>query len=364
MKQDRIGNAGWAGRWTSAMLGMAIWAGFVMATGAGTVNIEKMEYQGWKNCYRMSNGEVELIAVADVGPRLLHFGLVGSRNVLFVDPKTVGKTGGDTWVSYGGHRLWAAPELVDVTYYPDNFQVDVEIEGNKLTLTAPPEVTDPVLRAQYKANQDILKQMEDPAFRKSVRFMKQMIVTLSEAGEVTIEHKITNGGLKTESIAPWALSVMTAGGIGIFSTPPYAPHGPGHFLPEQALFIWSYTDLTDPRLKFMEKYITFQQDPAAEKPIKFGFSQTRGWTGYALEDQLFVKKLDYYPGETYPDMGASVEIFTNSEMMEIESLGPLVNLKPGETTYHRERWQLYKIEPVTQTEESLDKVILPLKLGS
>ena len=61
MKQDRIGNAGWAGRWTSAMLGMAIWAGFVMATGAGTVNIEKMEYQGWKNCYRMSNGEVELI---------------------------------------------------------------------------------------------------------------------------------------------------------------------------------------------------------------------------------------------------------------------------------------------------------------
>ncbi|MFB3788221.1 MAG: hypothetical protein ACE15F_17815 [bacterium] len=364
MKKDRIWSAGWAGRLAAAGIYTAVSGYFVMATGAGTVNIEKIDYLGWKNCYRMSNGEVELIAVADVGPRLIHFGFVGGRNVLFVDPQTAGKTGGDTWVSYGGHRLWVAPELVDVTYYPDNFPVTAEIAGNKLTLTAPPEVTDPGLRAKYQSNQEILQQMEDPAFRKSVKFMKQMIVTMSEAGEVTIEHKITNGGLKTETIAPWALSVMTAGGLGIFSTPPYAPHGPGHFLPEQALFLWSYTDLTDPRMKYMKKYITFQQDPAADKPIKFGFSQTRGWTGYALGDQLFVKKLDYYPGETYPDMGASVEIFTNRDMMEIESLGPVVNLKPGETTYHRERWQLFRIEPVTQTEESIDQVILPLKLGS
>lgn len=364
MKQDRTWKNRWAGRLARVGYGVGILGYFTITAGAGTVNIEKIEYQGWQNCYRMSNGEVELIAVADVGPRLIHFGFVGGPNVLYVDASTVGKTGGDNWVSYGGHRLWVAPELVEVTYYPDNFPVDVEIAGNKLILTAPPEVTDPALRAQYQSRQEILEQMEDPAFRKSVKFIKQMIVTMSGTGEVTIEHKITNGGLKTESIAPWALSVMTAGGIGIFSTPPYAPHGPGHFLPEQALQIWSYTDLTDPRLKFMKKYITFRQDPAADKPIKFGFSQTQGWAGYALGDQLFVKKLDYYPSETYPDMGASVEIFTNQEMIEIESLGPLVNLKPGETTCHRERWQLFRITPVSQTEESLDRAILPLNLGS
>src|SRR5690349_10985616 len=44
---------------------------------SAAVKIEKTEYGGWPNCYRISNGEVELIVTTDVGPRIMHYGFVG-----------------------------------------------------------------------------------------------------------------------------------------------------------------------------------------------------------------------------------------------------------------------------------------------
>ena len=45
------------------------------------VKVEKTAYKGWKNCYRVSNGEVELIVTGDVGPRIIRFGFVGGQNL-------------------------------------------------------------------------------------------------------------------------------------------------------------------------------------------------------------------------------------------------------------------------------------------
>ena len=43
-------------------------------------------------------------------------------------------------------------------------------------------------------------------------------------------------------------------------------------------------------------------------------------------------------GANYPDDGCNFETYTNHEMLEIESLGPLVTLAPGESSAHQERW--------------------------
>ena len=42
---------------------------------AAVVKVEKTEYKGWPNCYRVSNGEIELIVTGDVGPRVFGSGL-------------------------------------------------------------------------------------------------------------------------------------------------------------------------------------------------------------------------------------------------------------------------------------------------
>lgn len=54
-----------------------------------------------------------------------------------------------------------------------------------------------------------------------------------------------------------------------------------------------------------------------------------------------MKQIDYRADATYPDYGCNFETFTNEEMIEVEALGPLVTLSPGEATEHVEQWQLY-----------------------
>ena len=41
------------------------------------VSMEKINYQGWPNSYRLANARVDLIVTTDVGPRITHSGLIG-----------------------------------------------------------------------------------------------------------------------------------------------------------------------------------------------------------------------------------------------------------------------------------------------
>ena len=82
------------------------------------VTVEKTEYRGWQNCYRLSNNLVDLIVTTDVGPRVIRFGFVGEENEFKEYEELMGRTGGAEWRIYGGHRLWHAPEARPRTYYP------------------------------------------------------------------------------------------------------------------------------------------------------------------------------------------------------------------------------------------------------
>jgi hypothetical protein len=79
--------------------------------------MDRITYHGWKKVYRLTNGTVELLALAGVGPRILHYGFAGKRNEFHEFAEEAGKTGGNRFLSYGGHRLWASQE-VERTYYP------------------------------------------------------------------------------------------------------------------------------------------------------------------------------------------------------------------------------------------------------
>ncbi len=330
---------------------------FASLSFGGEISIEKTSYHGWKECYRMSNGEVELIVVADIGPRIIHFGLVDGENLFNVSESQLGVTESDTWIGFGGHRLWIAPETTEYTYYPDMDKLQVEVDSHRITLTAPPEILDSQLRKEDLTFDEIEERMGDSKFRENLRIQKEMVIQMNPDGEVIVEHRAINASTEFIEMAIWPLTVMKQGGFSIFPNPPFAPHGPGHYLPERTIITWSYTDLGDSRIQYMDKYITVQQDPENETKLKLGFSDTQGWAGYAVDDVLFVKYLDYYPEAEYPDMGCSVEMFTNSSMMEIESLGPKRSLKPDDMTSHTERWRIIKTGPIDNQEESIDKAL-------
>jgi hypothetical protein len=313
--------------------------GLVSASGEERkVTVEKVGYGGWDNCYRISNGEVELIATSDVGPRIIRFGFVGAENEFNEAKAQLGKVGGDDWRIYGGHRLWVAPEATPRSYFPDNRPVEAKVEGKTLKLIAPPEL--------------------DPSFKVNTAVQKAFEITMHPDGHVTVVHRVANVGLWPVELAPWALSVMASKGRAIIPAPEPRPH-PQALLPVRPMAVWSYTNMADPRWIWGKKYIVLRQDPSRREPQKLGVGNERGWAAYARSGHLFLNLFRYVEGATYPDFGSNTEIWTNSEILEMETLGPMTTLKPGQSVEHVENWFLFKGVEVTDDESSIDANVLP-----
>jgi len=84
-----------------------------------------------------------------------------------------------------------------------------------------------------------------------------------------------------------------------------------------------------------------------------------GWVACAIGGQLFVKKFRHVDGAEYPDMGCSVETFTDGDMIEVETLGPMVTLAPGATVEHVEDWFLFDDVAPADDDDSVDRDVLP-----
>jgi hypothetical protein len=297
------------------------------------MKLEQIDYAGWKNCLRLTNGQIELVATRDVGPRIIRFGRKSGKNLFKEFAHQCGKTGGDEWLSYGGHRLWHAPEVMPRTYYPDNQPVQYAWDGISLLLTPPEEISN--------------------------RLQLQISITMRpDQPSVTINHRITNTGVWPVELAPWCLSVMAAGGRAVIPQERFIPHGES-FSPARSIVLWHFAKMNDPRLVWGEKYIQIREDDSVKQKCKIGVMNTRGWAAYLLHGDLFIKHFPYIQGSTYPDMGCNCEFYTEPGMLEIESLGSLVRLEPGSTVEHKERWDIANAD-VGENEDDLDRFLLPI----
>jgi hypothetical protein len=300
------------------------------------VKIEKTNFKGWPNSYRITNGEVELIVPSDIGPRIMRYAFVGGPNFFKEFAEALGKSGEPAWVARGGHRIWAAPEDAVRTYATDNGPVHIEIKGDVL------EVTEPVER---------LTGLE-----------KQIVVKLSPQGTgVEVLHRIKNAGSHPLDLAPWALTMMAQGGVGIHGFPPRGKH-PEVLYPTNPLVMWAFSNLSDHRWRYTRKYLMLHQDPANAEPTKLGSFNKNTWAAYSLNGGLFIKRYDAQDSpKNYPDFGCSFETYTDADFLELETLGPLHHLKPGASLEHVEHWTLHKNVKLRDfTDEELDRVVLPL----
>jgi hypothetical protein len=88
-----------------------------------------------------------------------------------------------------------------------------------------------------------------------------------------------------------------------------------------------------------------------------------GWVAYLNSGTLFVKRFDYREGAVYPDLGTRYQTFSNEDMLEMETVGELVSLRPGQSASLVESWELFGNVPPVQNEADVDKFILPLLGG-
>ncbi len=305
--------------------------------------MEVVDYRGWKNNLLLSNGDVELIVTLDVGPRVISYRLPGGVNVMKNYDSQMGGTGEDEWQIRGGHRFWLAPEDLTRTYFPDNRPVKYEeIGAHAARIIAPPE-------EEY----GVQKTMELRLGSKGTR--------------VDVVLKATNTGKQPTELAPWGPTVLAPGGVEIIPLPPKKPHplhprnakSPADYAPNQELILWPYFDFADTRWTFGSRYIFLRQD-VNKGPTKIGLAHRMGWVAYLNSGVLFVKRFDYREGAVYPDRGTRYQTFSYQEMLEMETVGELVTLQPGESAELKESWELHGGVPSARSEDEVDRIILPL----
>lgn len=297
------------------------------------ISIIQQTFLSHTNVIRMHNPLIELQISLDFGPRILFFGKPQGENLFYIRPQDFLEVNPRQFTMYGGHRLWLAPEDIRRTYIPDNEPVQWQQSDGQITVTQ-----------NASAQQPCTKTM--------------MITMDSDRPLVRLCHALTNHSQQPLEVAPWAITQMAPGGVGIMPLPPRGAH-PQHLLPNGSLVLWPYSNLADPRWRWGYSFIRIQQDAHRQAPLKFGMSGAVDWLAYANRNQLFIKQSVFHPDKTYPDRGTPIQIFVNHEMLELETLAPLTAIQPGETVHHQETWQLIDAVPPIDTDLAVQELVCP-----
>jgi len=77
-----------------------------------------------------------------------------------------------------------------------------------------------------------------------------------------------------------------------------------------------------------------------------------------------MKRVSILAGACYPDHGCNFELYSDPDFLELETLGPLIELSPGQTVTHEEEWSLWRVRGKRDVlpregEDWIDAVILP-----
>ncbi|MCZ0937091.1 MAG: DUF4380 domain-containing protein [Caldilineaceae bacterium] len=310
--------------------------------------IEHISFHGW-DAVRLSNGLVSLVAVPDVGGRIMAYDL-GDYPYLWFDRNLAGKlfspeeNMGDgsivAWKNYGGDKTWPAPQGWDS---PDQWHgpPDPVLDTGRYAL----EILDsPAAAASIR-----MESLPDP--RTGVQISRQ--VTLhAGGGRVSLHLEMTNVSDQVRSWGIWDIVQVDATSLDDNGEETHN---------EQA---WLYIPTSsDSRFSRGFNVMFGEEDNPEWQPEvrpnllgaqylyqlgKIGIDSTAGWIAFVNQatDFAFCQCFTYFPGEEYPDDGASVECWTtghgepvggldfgklNLFHMEAEILGPLRSMAPGET---------------------------------
>ena len=253
----------------------------------------------------LENRFLRIDYLTTVGPRIIGLYLKGMEgNLLAETPDIHWSTPHGEYYLYGGHRLWVAPEDPFYTCPEDHLRVIAE--NDKV-----------ILRSRVDAS----------GLEKEISFHL-------EENCVSVMHRVTWHGRESIKLAPWAITQMRLGGTAILPQSNSAG-----LLPNRKIVLWPYSQLNDQRLELHDDVILVR-GRASEEAFKIGHYNADGWVAYATNELLFVKR--FLVGQTngFPDMGCNVEVYVKESCLELETLGSLTTLEPGEGMTYEETWEV------------------------
>ncbi|RLG82415.1 MAG: hypothetical protein DRO40_07700 [Thermoprotei archaeon] len=292
--------------------------------------LEEVTHDGIKIAkYKM--GDLIVGVALNIGPRVLYLSH-SSRpefNVFGIDLSVQLETEDGVWKLYGGHRLWTSPEELPRTYSIDDKPVKVEVKEDKIVIEGPPE--------------------EKNLVKKTIE------IKPLDSNTLEVVHRIKNISRWELEYSCWALTVMRRNGYAIIPVKAKCVDKPC-LKPNRLIALWPYTKLNDPRLRFFEKYVVIKQDPSIKDKLKIGVRSEKSWLGYYIEGLLFIKTSTFHEDRTYPDYGVNLEVYTDSRILEIETLSPLERVLPMKELVHVEKWKLVNIGKIELNEQVFENI--------
>jgi hypothetical protein len=262
-------------------------------------------------------GPYDLTAAMGFGPRILGLRSVDSPQLFtsLGDEINIETPGLGTYTFRGGHRLWVSPEQEEISYAPDDRPCTVTTGDGILTISGPQDAA---------------------GFQKTIE-------TRWHEGQLLVDHMLRWQGDGPVEVASWGITQLPLGGVAIL---PVLGRDPGTSAQaNRSLILWPYSRLDDQRITWRERVVLIRGLSGPQ--LKLGSGPAPGRLGYWRDGFLFVKTLPEIPDRGRPDRGAVAQVYVNEHFCELESVGSITRLEPGEVVGHREVWRVDECADVT-----------------
>lgn len=321
---------------------------------ARQLSSQQINFRGW-NAYEIRNGLIRLVAVPDIGGRIMAYDL-GPYAYLYVDRELAGKlfsaeeNQGDgslaAWKNYGGDKTWPSPQGWD----------------NDEQWAGPPDCILDTGRyrldsCEAGADSATIKMTSPAGSPTGVQITRQVTIR-SGSSRVTLDLSFHNVSQRKIRWSIWDVVQLQAERI----------TAEGKLTPETECVV---TAPLNPKSKFDPGYYVMFGDPnnpqwQSDKQSglfvgnyqweigKVGLDSRAGWAAFAnkANQQVFTARYSAYPEQEYPDNGAGVEFWTVGRgkvanldyeqsqiyLMEVEILSPFQHIEPGQTASFSIEW--------------------------
>ena len=282
---------------------------------------ETLTDRGWTGAVPMENASVTLTTVPEIA-RIMEFSLRGYPNLIWQNPDLRGQRADPQgpqqgiWLNFGGAKLWAAPQSQWAAVF-GNWPPEYELDAAPCDLSQ----LDPyrlVLQGQ-------------PSPTKGIQFQRQ--IQLVDQGADFI-YTLSNRSDQTVSWGIWMVFQAIPGGKLFLPATDRT-----QFWLDSQFSVTGATVPEDLRFQKQDQVYVLDQERSIYKTKLFSIPD-QGWLAYWVADQVFFLLYEADPEAHYPEGEGSTEIFTDADYIELEHIGPLISLAPGESTSLPESWRI------------------------
>jgi len=301
-----------------------------------SVEVTQAEYRGWQGL-RMSNGLVVLIAVPDIGGRVMEYKLNG-HPFLWTNPEEYGRTypppsteSERVWHNFGGYKVWPAPQS---EWGGPGDPVGSQLDGGKWTAE--------IVKSNGQVGEIKLTSPPDPSVTGLQ--ITRRIRLFSGGTRVEVAETFSNVSDHDIRWSVWDVTQVP----GSLSSNSAADKESRIYFP------------LNPNSKMKGGYVKLIDDPAGDSQWevikdlnvmrvsyggqtgKIGADSFGGWIGHVdeIHNMAYIKRFDVAKLNEFPDQGSTVEVYTSGTLsyMEVEVLSELFKLKPGENRTVTRDW--------------------------